>query len=262
VSDANLRELERLWKETGSVDAEARWLAEQVRTGGLAAAHLATAAYCRHPAAQLAIGGDPSSDEPEAWLRGLTADVLTPHAVVLWCLGGHLRPLLPRQEQAATAAALASLAKLCVRVRGGRIPTEECRRLFDEFNVPQLALTRFQEAHSMTAHVLGMHVAGDALREAVRLGSLALMIEAGFDGWTGGTSLVTCFGDDPPAGLANAVVQLHRSTVETLTTARRSPSGLLRRLTGRDTDPTRVLTTARRAVALWALGRDLGGAVD
>ncbi len=262
MSDASLRELERLWKETGSVEAEARCLVEQVRTGRLAAEHLATAAYCRHPAAQLAVGGDPSSDEPEAWLRGLTAEVLTPHVVVLWCLAAPLRPLLPRDEQAAAASVLTSLAKICVRVREGRIPRKQLNRLFDEFDASHRVLTRKREAHSLTAHVLGMHIPGDLLREAVRLGWQALAIETVLDGCTRATSPLNGFGEDPAAGLASAVVQVHRLTVETLTSARRSPAGLLRRLTGQDRDPSGVLTTARRAVALWALGRDLAGAVE
>lgn len=258
MSDATLRELERLWKKTGSVDAEARCLVEQVRTGKLAAEHLATAAYCRHPAAQLAVGDDarPSPDEPEAWLLGLTADVLTPHAAVLWCLGVQLRPLLPGREQATAAAVLSSLATICARVRAGRIPTKQCLRLFDEFEASRGALTRLQGGQSLTAHLLRLHVAGDQLSEAVFLGWRALIIESALDRCTRATSPLNTFGADPAAGLASAVVRAHEGTVEALASARRSPSGLLRRLTGRDTDPSGVLVTARRAVALWALGRD------
>src|SRR4051812_34939207 len=70
MSDAHLRELERRWKETGSVEDEARLLAERVRTGALSEMRLELAAYCGHAASRRVA----RTDEPpnfSAWLAGL-----------------------------------------------------------------------------------------------------------------------------------------------------------------------------------------------
>ena len=56
VSDERLRELERRWKETGSVEDEAAFLLERVRVGELTQERLELAAYCGHPASQAAVG--------------------------------------------------------------------------------------------------------------------------------------------------------------------------------------------------------------
>tara|TARA_R110002072_G_scaffold140386_2_gene284620 strand:+ start:207 stop:338 length:132 start_codon:yes stop_codon:yes gene_type:complete len=40
VSDADLRELERRFRETGSVEEEAAWLQERVRAGELTQEHV------------------------------------------------------------------------------------------------------------------------------------------------------------------------------------------------------------------------------
>lgn len=52
MSDEHLRELERRWKETGTVEDEAAWLKERVRVGDLTQERLELAAYLGHEAAQ------------------------------------------------------------------------------------------------------------------------------------------------------------------------------------------------------------------
>lgn len=55
MSDLSLRELERRWRNTGSLADEAAFLRERLRTGDLAQEHLEIAAYCgRKPAMQVA----------------------------------------------------------------------------------------------------------------------------------------------------------------------------------------------------------------
>ena len=56
VSDQRLRELERKWRETGSVEDEAAYLRERVRVGDLTQERLELAAYCGHEGAGRATG--------------------------------------------------------------------------------------------------------------------------------------------------------------------------------------------------------------
>jgi hypothetical protein len=56
MSDAKLRELERRWKETGTVEDEAAYLLERVRVGDLSRERLELAAYCGHEGARRATG--------------------------------------------------------------------------------------------------------------------------------------------------------------------------------------------------------------
>lgn len=55
MSDQKLRELERRWKESESVEDEAVYLRERVRVGGLTQDRLELAASCGHPAARRAM---------------------------------------------------------------------------------------------------------------------------------------------------------------------------------------------------------------
>jgi len=73
VTDSKLRELERRWKETGSVEDEARYLLERVRVGDLEREKLALAAYCGHEGARIALGDDAPNrpSDLEEWARGL-----------------------------------------------------------------------------------------------------------------------------------------------------------------------------------------------
>ena len=54
MSDQKLRELERRWRETGSVEDEAAYLRERVRVGDLTQERLELAAYCGHEGARVA----------------------------------------------------------------------------------------------------------------------------------------------------------------------------------------------------------------
>lgn len=89
-----LRELERRWKETGSVEDEARFLAERVRIGEVTRARAALAAYCGSEAARR------MSDEVEApsslddWIAGLSRwDEMPEVAAVAYSVA--LRPIVP-----------------------------------------------------------------------------------------------------------------------------------------------------------------------
>jgi hypothetical protein len=59
MSDARLRELERRWQESGSVEDEAALLAARTRAGQLEPCALRLQAYLGHPAARRALGEDP-----------------------------------------------------------------------------------------------------------------------------------------------------------------------------------------------------------
>jgi hypothetical protein len=72
VSDARLRELERRWKETGSVDDEAAYLLERVRVGDLTRERLELAAYCGHEGATRAKVGEAACE-----VEGLFAALAT-----------------------------------------------------------------------------------------------------------------------------------------------------------------------------------------
>lgn len=65
MSDERLRELERRWRECGSVEDEAAYLRERVRVGELTKERLELAAYCGEPGAQLA--ADLRLDVPLDW---------------------------------------------------------------------------------------------------------------------------------------------------------------------------------------------------
>lgn len=72
MTDERLRELERRWKETGSVEDEAAYLLEQVRVGHLDQEKLELAAYCGYEPARLALRDDTATGiaDLEAWLGG------------------------------------------------------------------------------------------------------------------------------------------------------------------------------------------------
>ncbi|MCO5167605.1 MAG: hypothetical protein M9894_14755 [Planctomycetes bacterium] len=55
MSDGRLREAERRWRQSGSVDDEAAFLRERVRAGALPPTRLEVAAACGHPAAARAL---------------------------------------------------------------------------------------------------------------------------------------------------------------------------------------------------------------
>lgn len=72
-TDDRVRESDRKWRATGSVDDEVRHLLERMRAGRLIQERLDVAAYCGHAAAaQLSEHGPPSADvRNHDWIRGL-----------------------------------------------------------------------------------------------------------------------------------------------------------------------------------------------
>ncbi len=74
MSDQWLRELERAWKESGSVEDEAVYLAERVRVGDLRADLFKLAAYLGHePAVRTCAETDPCPHDLRSWVTGLAA---------------------------------------------------------------------------------------------------------------------------------------------------------------------------------------------
>lgn len=77
MSDCRLRELERRWRETGSVEDEAAYLRERVRVGNLTEEKLELAAYCGHEGAMHATGACrrvapiKTDAEWQAWVKEL-----------------------------------------------------------------------------------------------------------------------------------------------------------------------------------------------
>ncbi|MEZ6188833.1 MAG: hypothetical protein R3F62_27995 [Planctomycetota bacterium] len=78
MADRTLRELERRWKETGSVEDEAVLLLERVHVGDLAARRLEVAAAVGHPAARVALTDRRAPRTPGEWTRVFA------HAEPMW----------------------------------------------------------------------------------------------------------------------------------------------------------------------------------
>lgn len=71
MSDSKLRELERRWRESGSVEHEAAYLLERLRSGALERERLELAAYLGDPASRRALGGEaPRRSSPDAGAPG------------------------------------------------------------------------------------------------------------------------------------------------------------------------------------------------
>jgi hypothetical protein len=71
MSDEQVRELERRWRASGSIEDEAKYFAERMRVGDLPRRRLELAAYCGHAAALLVLGGEPPSLELVPWIEGI-----------------------------------------------------------------------------------------------------------------------------------------------------------------------------------------------
>lgn len=102
VSDQRLRELERKWRESGSVEDEAAYLRERVRVGDLTQERLELAAHCGHEGARSACAGKLRS------LGVLEAVLATRDPVLL----GRLACVSARQIAAAASQGGAASAEL------------------------------------------------------------------------------------------------------------------------------------------------------
>jgi hypothetical protein len=71
MSDTRLREQERRWRETGSLQDEAAYLLERIRSGDLDRDRLELAAYCCHPAAMIALEASRPPPDLFEWAVGL-----------------------------------------------------------------------------------------------------------------------------------------------------------------------------------------------
>ena len=82
MSDQRARDLEREWKQTGTVEAEAGYLLERVRAGELPRERLELAAYCGNEAACVATrsAAPPYTLDPRIWIMGLARG----RTVVAW----------------------------------------------------------------------------------------------------------------------------------------------------------------------------------
>lgn len=90
MTDADLRELERRWRSSGSSQDESLYLRYLVRSGELSPERVVLAAYCGNRAAALALGACPETtphgrEAVMAWL-----DAQGPVDPVLSILGGAL----------------------------------------------------------------------------------------------------------------------------------------------------------------------------
>ncbi|MGE0710989.1 MAG: hypothetical protein AB7N76_28075 [Planctomycetota bacterium] len=71
MSDERLRELERRWQDSGTVEDEASYLLERARVGELSPERLQLAAYCGHPAALHATGAQAPPSPSREFFGGL-----------------------------------------------------------------------------------------------------------------------------------------------------------------------------------------------
>jgi len=121
VTDSKLRELERRWKEIGSVEDEARYLLERVRVGDLEREKLELAAYCGHEAAALAL--TPDNPEP-ADVEDLLALLEQRQRLLLplfgWSAAAEALPIWERAHPEHKAPrAVAGMLKAWLRGHGG-----------------------------------------------------------------------------------------------------------------------------------------------
>lgn len=122
MSDQKLRELERRWGETGSVEDEATYLRELVRAGHLAQGRLQLAANCGCVAARMATLSETSGSEPVSSYQDLQALVRTltafgSDAVAVSCLAIHELTIAKEDFDVRESAARFYLANL-KRLRG------------------------------------------------------------------------------------------------------------------------------------------------
>ena len=97
MSDADLRQLEREFRDQGTVEAEAAYLRARLQAGQLEQSKLELAAYCGHQAARAAIGKGPTWECGPACLNEpIVSSVLhdsgCEHHVDLWFSGLQSQP--------------------------------------------------------------------------------------------------------------------------------------------------------------------------
>jgi hypothetical protein len=118
VADEAVRELERLFRVSGSVEDEAKWLSARVRAGELAREALATLGFLGHAAA-LAASGEPA---PQPWeqedvlarLRPLGKEWVVRATIALArSVSPYWRAVLPGDGSAAAVLDAASAWALC-----------------------------------------------------------------------------------------------------------------------------------------------------
>lgn len=96
MTDSNLRELERRFRASGSVEEEAAWLRARVQAGELESGKLELAAFLGHQAAQEALGDDSPPPPPiDRWTGDTPGSVLGE-----WFTGlaRHARPAVIRTQ--------------------------------------------------------------------------------------------------------------------------------------------------------------------
>lgn len=73
MADDQLRELERRFRASGSIDDERRWLGERLRAGTITRERLEVAAHAGHEAARAVLGAAPPPDDLVPWLEPMEA---------------------------------------------------------------------------------------------------------------------------------------------------------------------------------------------
>ena len=113
MSDQRLRELERRWRETGSVEDEAAYLRERVRVGDLTQERLELAAYCGHEGAKRSVNlsGVPLLNFLD-WTLGLGRWGETATTFAALTLAEAVLPFVPGDQVASCLGAIAAKRSL------------------------------------------------------------------------------------------------------------------------------------------------------
>lgn len=109
MTDEHLRQLERRWRESRAHGDEVALIIERMRTGSLERSRVELAAYCGHPAARDALGGEaatPLEDLEEwgnalaPWGREVCVRAMVAAARAVLPIWGRFRPDDPRAGRA------------------------------------------------------------------------------------------------------------------------------------------------------------------
>lgn len=99
MGDSKLRGAERAWRESGELAAEALYLRERARTGGVSQEGLRLAALCEHEAAKVALGASGSVSS-----SSFDRDEVAPLAAVVLRAARRLGEELPAVSRVALAS--------------------------------------------------------------------------------------------------------------------------------------------------------------